>query len=74
MAEFGRDIGVGYQAARKMHDRDSIRDSHWTAVVAAAKARGIRVTVEMLAEMKSRGVGDEKKAKRPSLRAQARAA
>lgn len=58
VAEFGRDIGVEYQAARKMHERDSIRDVHWTAVVAAARQRGIRVTVEALASMKARRGND----------------
>ena len=52
VADFAREIGVGYQTARKMNDRNSIDDTHWDAVVGAAKSRHIKgVTLEALARM-----------------------
>lgn len=64
VAEFGREIGVAYQTARKMNDRNSIRNAYWPAVIVAAKQRGIRgVSIEALARM-SIGRGERKKSSR----------
>jgi hypothetical protein len=47
---FAVDVGCGYEAARKMSDRESIAPEHWPAVVNAAKAKRIRgVTLDWLA-------------------------
>jgi hypothetical protein len=54
VADFGRDIDVAYQTARKMNERDSIADVHWTAVIKAARSRGIKIALEDLARMKAR--------------------
>lgn len=42
---FADDVGVGYEAARKMAARDTISEVHWQAVVDAAKRRGYRLSV-----------------------------
>jgi hypothetical protein len=50
IAEFAADVGCGYEAARKMRDRESIAPEHWANVIAAADAKGIKgVTYEWLA-------------------------
>lgn len=47
---FASAVGCGYEAARKMSDRESIAPEHWPAVVAAAKAHGVKgVTLNWLA-------------------------
>lgn len=51
IAEFSRDVGVGYEAARKMRDRNNIRNEYWEAVIDAAKQRGISVTPDDLYRM-----------------------
>jgi hypothetical protein len=47
---FAAAVGCGYEAARKMRDRQSIAPEHWAAVVAAAKAKGLKgVSLDWLA-------------------------
>lgn len=47
---FAADVGCGYEAARKMSDRQSIAPEHWAAVVRAAKGKGLKgVSLEWLA-------------------------
>lgn len=48
--DFAASVGCGYEAARKMSDRQSIAPEHWPAVVSAAKSKGIRgISLEWLA-------------------------
>lgn len=48
--DFAADVGCGYEAARKMSDRQSIAPEHWQAVVLAAKKNGVPgVSLEWLA-------------------------
>jgi hypothetical protein len=37
ISEFAKDVGIGDVAARKMKDRNRIDQTHWAAVIAAAK-------------------------------------
>lgn len=54
IADFASDVMVEYQAARKMHERDSINSKHWCRVIAAAKSRKYSgVTFEALANYKA---------------------
>lgn len=47
---FAADVGCGYEAARKMRDRESIAPEHWSKVIAASEAKGIPgITYEWLA-------------------------
>jgi hypothetical protein len=51
-AEFARDIGVKPNHGQVMKLRGSIPPTYWPAVVAAARARGIKgITIEKLAAM-----------------------
>lgn len=50
IAEFASEVGCGYEAARKMRDRESIAPEHWAKVIGASEAKGIAgVTYEWLA-------------------------
>lgn len=50
LTEFAADVGCGYEAARKMRDRESIAPEHWPNVIRASAARGISgITYEWLA-------------------------
>ena len=50
VAAFAGAVGCGYEAARKMRDRESIAPEHWQAVITAAEAKGVPgVTLEWLA-------------------------
>lgn len=54
IAEFGRDIGVPYEAAKAMRRRKNIPAQYWKRAVEAARFRGIDgVTYERLAELVS---------------------
>lgn len=60
LTEFAADVGCGYEAARKMRDRESIAPEHWPNVIRASKALGIAgITYEWLA---SRRVSPERAA------------
>lgn len=49
IGDFADAIGCGYEAARKMRDRESIAPDHWERVIAAAANKGIEgVTYEWL--------------------------
>ena len=67
---FAKDIGVGYEAARKMRDRGRIDQTHWAAVIGAAKTRGIvdgrrcHITLEKLMELSARRERGAKKSAR----------
>ena len=55
IADFARDVGCGYEAARQMRRRESIAPEHWEQVVIASKRRGIKgVTVVWLAAQRSK--------------------
>lgn len=45
IALFADDVGVGYEAARKMLARNTISEVHWQAVIDAARERGYRLDV-----------------------------
>jgi hypothetical protein len=50
---FAAAVGCGYEAARKMRDRQSIAPEHWPAVVRAAEGHGVAgVTLEWLASQR----------------------
>lgn len=50
LTEFAADVGCGYEAARKMRDRESIAPEHWPNVIKASEAKGITgITYEWLA-------------------------
>lgn len=50
IGEFATDVGCGYEAARKMRDRESIAPEHWANVISASEAKGVTgVTYEWLA-------------------------
>lgn len=52
--EFSSETGIGYEAVRAMHRRNSISPDHWPAVIKAAAARGISgITIEKLAELRA---------------------
>ncbi|MET3602218.1 hypothetical protein [Martelella mangrovi] len=54
IAEFGRDIGVPYEAAKAMRRRGNIPAQYWKRAVEAARLRGIDgVEYERLAELVS---------------------
>ena len=54
IGEFASDIGCGYEAARKMRDRNSIAANHWARVVEVSKKRKIRgVNFEWLAKARA---------------------
>jgi len=57
VAEFARDIGVGYEAARKMRDRGNIDVEHWDTLIQAASARGIKLSTDQLHDMYRRHRG-----------------
>lgn len=57
---FAGAIGCGYEAARKMRDRQSIAPEHWSAVIEAARAKGIPgVTLEWLAAQRAPKVAEQ---------------
>ncbi|WP_019170701.1 hypothetical protein [Pseudaminobacter salicylatoxidans] len=59
IAEFASDVGCGYEAARKMRDRDSIAPEHWAKVIVASEVRGISgVTYEWLARCRAASAGE----------------
>ena len=50
LAVFADDIGVSYEAAKKMSQRRSIGREHWLKIVDAALRRGIDgISVELIA-------------------------
>jgi len=54
LTEFAADVGCGYEAARKMRDRESIAPDHWPSVIAACERRGIEgITYEWLARRRA---------------------
>lgn len=53
IAAFAAAVGCGYEAARKMRDRESIAPEHWQRVIAAAAAHQVPgVTLEWLTEQR----------------------
>lgn len=73
IADFAREIDAGYEAARKMNDRNNIHNEHWGAVIKAALKRDIEVTLDDLYKMSGHKLsGRRKKGVRASERAQAR--
>jgi len=55
VAAFTSDVGCGYEAGRKMRDRESIAPEHWRAVVGACERKGVEgVTLDWLAEQAER--------------------
>lgn len=51
---FAKDVDCGYEAARKMRERNSIAPEHWPNVIAAAEKFGVEgVTYEWLAQCRS---------------------
>ena len=54
VADFARDIGVPYETARKMRTRNNIIHEHWSDVLAAARDRGIELTLEDLMRLSRR--------------------
>jgi hypothetical protein len=60
LTEFAADVGCGYEAARKMRDRESIAPEHWARVISASEARGIEgVTYEWLARCRTNAAAGE---------------
>jgi hypothetical protein len=50
LTEFAAAVECGYEAARKMRDRESIAPEHWAKVIVASDAKGIPgITYEWLA-------------------------
>lgn len=49
-AEFARDLGCGYENAKKMRmdARRRISPEFWPALIAAAERRGFNITIDML--------------------------
>lgn len=55
VSDFARDMGVGYQTARKMKERDGIHPAYWRRLVSKASERGFDgVTVETLVGLAER--------------------
>lgn len=51
-SDFSRALGIKYETARKMRQRDVISTAHWPRLVAAARERGIEgISAEALAEI-----------------------
>lgn len=49
---FADDVGCGYEAARKMRDRESIAPEYWRAVVSACNKREVAgVSLEWFAHL-----------------------
>lgn len=42
IVEFALSVGCGYEAARKMRERQSIAPEHWDQVIRACKQRRVR--------------------------------
>lgn len=56
LTEFSADVGCGYEAARKMRDRESIAPEHWPSIIKASEAKGIPgVTYEWLTKQRLNG-------------------
>lgn len=54
IASFAADVGCGYEAARKMRDRNSIAPEHWGGVVRASEKNGLSgITMEFLAALRT---------------------
>jgi hypothetical protein len=70
---FAEDIGVGYEAARKMKDRCRIDQGHWVALLEAAKSRrildkrGRPILPKTLMEMSARREPEPKKSTRNEM-------
>lgn len=63
IVEYASDVGCGYEAARKMRDRNSIAPEHWPNVIAACEKRGIKgVTFEWLAKQRIASAAEEQAA------------
>lgn len=55
LADFAEDIGVTENTAKMMRQRDSIPAEYWPTVVTAADGRNIAgITVELLADLRSK--------------------
>lgn len=55
IGNFSDAIGCGYEAARKMRDRESIAPEHWPAVVSASVSKGVPgITFEWLAVQRAK--------------------
>ncbi|MBB3411255.1 hypothetical protein FHT87_005208 [Rhizobium sp. BK316] len=53
IAGFAADMGCGYEAARKMHKRNSIAPEHWPKVIAISAEKEIEgITFEWLARQR----------------------
>lgn len=48
---FARDLGISYEGARAMSDRNSINASHWAEVLKQARRRRVPLTPEDLLRM-----------------------
>jgi len=49
VSQFSKDIGCGYEAARKMRARNRIAPEHWENVLRAARGKGLSwVTTDWL--------------------------
>lgn len=50
LADFARDVLIGYEAAKQMRRRGSIPVKYWPAMIAAADRRGKKLTEKALVE------------------------
>lgn len=57
IAEFARDAGCSYEAARQMRRRNSVDSGYWLRITRSAEARGIPgITLDRLAEIAAKNV------------------
>ena len=54
VAAFSRETGIGYEASKKMADRNNIKHEYWQCILDAAHARRFDLTADDLLRM-SRG-------------------
>jgi hypothetical protein len=53
LAELAADIGQKPEAVQKWKQRNSVPSVHWLALIDAAKRRGIKLSMETLAQIQS---------------------
>jgi len=73
IAEFARDIGVGYEAAKQMRRRGSIAIEHWPSVIASGRGQGLGVTSDLMMRLHTAKRAQEDRRTLPPFPAAARA-
>ena len=51
-SDLAADLGVGYQTARKMIERESVAPCHWVKLIDGLKGRGVTISMQDLQRLR----------------------